>query len=664
MKLDLLTTAWSRLAEKLVSVAMALFFLCLMPNVAAAQTVTQYTNSTDSTPTDLIANARACSVAAAFQRDFVVTDNFVVSNVAIGVLVAHDFRGDMSMFLRSPAGDFVQFNGNTGGGADNYNVLVEDGGGPGLAGHTGNDTATATTSVPPYEENFSPSNSLNAAYAGQSSQGTWTLFICDNFAADDGFFFQADLFLTDTANVADLSLNKSVASGSPSTAVYTLAVTNSAASDLTATGVTVRDILPAGVSFASASGTGTYNSGTGIWTIGTSIAPGTSVSIDLNVNVTAASGTSITNTGEIITSDQTDLDSTPNNGAAGEDDIDSVTFEVGGRLPGIPPSIGAICTAAGASGTTILDWNSQSWVSGSTTGSANVANLGTVNFSVATDGSFNAPLALTLDNSGGFGSAGLSLFQSIEYTNITETTTTTVTLPTAVDGAQFTVFDVDFAANDFADRLQVTGSFNGGAQFNATLTNGQVNFISGNEAIGDGGADGNTDDGNVIATFSQPVDTITIIYGNAPTAPADPDGQAISIHDFTFCAPAASLNVTKISNVVSDGISASNPKAIPGAILRYCILISNAGSATANNISASDNLPADVSFVPGSMLSSDGCSGATTPEDDNVAGADETDPFGMSFAAGGANGSGVVTGTASALGPTDAFAMIFNVTLD
>lgn len=647
----------SGLSRTFWSAFFALICLCAMPSVSFAQTV-QYTNTTDSAPGEITATT-PCSVAAAFQRDFVVSDDFVVDDVNIGLLLAHANRGEWASWLRSPAGTIVRLKNTTGGAANNINVLFDDGAASSVDGHTVNDTATATTSVPPYQRTFRPNEGLNASFGGQSSFGTWTLFVCDfNNNGVNGTFYQSDLYLTPATNIADLSLNKTVASGSPSTAVYTLTVTNAVGSDLSASGITVRDILPAGVSFDSASGTGSYNAGTSIWTLGTTLAPGQSASIDISVNITGAPGTSITNEAEIISSSVTDPDSTPNNGVTTEDDYSSVTFTVGGRIPGIPPSIGAICSAAGAPGTTTLDWNTQSWTTGSSTGSANVTNLGTVNFSVATQGTYNAPLALTLDNNGGLGSAGLSLFQSIEYTNISQVTTTTVTLPTAVDGAQFTVFDIDFADLDFADRLQVSGSFNGGTPFFATLTNGSANYISGNDVIGDALSGSNDDDGNVVATFSQPVDTITIEYGNHTTAPPDPDGQAISLHDFTFCRPVADLSVTKVSNVVSDGVSGTNPKAVPGAILRYCILISNAGSATTTNVSATDNLPAGTSFVAGSMLSGSSCSGTTTAEDDDSSGADESDPFGMSVA------GSTITGTANSLSPGGSMAMIFNVTLD
>lgn len=99
----------------------------------------------------------------------------------------------------------------------------------------------------------------------------------------------------------------------------------------------------------------------------------------------------------------------------------------------------------------------------------------------------------------------------------------------------------------------------------------------------------------------------------------------------------ASLNAAKVSSIVTDTISGANPKALPGATVRYCITISNAGPGIAATINANDILPTRLTYVPGSMVSGADCATAATVEDDNAAGADETDPMGASFTAGTVN---------------------------
>jgi uncharacterized repeat protein (TIGR01451 family) len=118
------------------------------------------------------------------------------------------------------------------------------------------------------------------------------------------------------------------------------------------------------------------------------------------------------------------------------------------------------------------------------------------------------------------------------------------------------------------------------------------------------------------------------------------------------------LAVTKSSSVVSDGISASNPKAIPGSIVRYCVLMTNTDSIAMANISPTDALPANTTYISGSMRSGTSCAGATTIEDDNAVGADESDPFGSSVT------GTTITGTAAALPAGGSFAVVFNVSVN
>ncbi len=97
-------------------------------------------------------------------------------------------------------------------------------------------------------------------------------------------------------SVSDLSLAKSVSNTTPATGTaidYTLNLTNSNTSAADSN-VEVQDILPTGVTFNSATGYGSYNNVTGIWTV-PAIAPGQTRSITLNVTITAPNGTSITN---------------------------------------------------------------------------------------------------------------------------------------------------------------------------------------------------------------------------------------------------------------------------------------------------------------------------------------------------------------------------------
>lgn len=625
---------------------------------AHAQTTTTYSNTTGGA----INSGTPCS--SPLVRNFTVSTSYIIGDVDLGLLATHTWRGDIRITLQSPTGTRVQLvNGDINNiSGDNFNVRLNDGGAQTV--NTDGNTATHSTSAPPYQNDFSPNSPLSA-FNGENAQGTWRLEICDQYPqADNGNFLRADLYLTSLpANYADLSLTKSVSSAAPATGSsisYTLAVTNASGSPATATGVTVLDTLPAGFSFTSATGFGSYNSTTGVWTVG-SVPPGATRTLTINGTVNATSGATILNSAEITASSAPDIDSTPGNGATGEDDYAAASFTVSGsRVAGVPPVL--ICPA----GSTLHDWDSVSWSAGTTSGSYALTAIGTMNFNIAiSGGSFlsNATYggqSPTRQNvvTGGLSPAQYSIFEIVDFTSQAGVVTSTISLPTAVPGAQFTLFDIDYASGQFADRVTVTGSFNGTIVY-PTLTNGVANYVVGNSAYGDATSADGSANGNVVVTFAAPVDTITIEYGSHSLAPANPGQQGMAIHDINFCRPVANLLIAKTSSIVSDPVNGTtNPKAIPGATMRYCLLVTNGGSATATAIYVADPLPATTSFVPGSLRSGTSCAGATTGEDDNATGADESDPFGAAIA------GTTVSASTAALGPGSAFATVFDVTVN
>ena len=137
----------------------------------------------------------------------------------------------------------------------------------------------------------------------------------------------------DTASITvapavDLSLDKSASPMNPGNGenvVFTLTVTNSSPHD-DATGVVVQDNLVAGLSYVSSTGDGSYDSATGLWTVGSVLKDGGSRSIALTVRVDQAG--SLPNFAEVAACNEWDMDSTPGNGEQGEDDEDKVTLGV------------------------------------------------------------------------------------------------------------------------------------------------------------------------------------------------------------------------------------------------------------------------------------------------------------------------------------------------
>jgi uncharacterized repeat protein (TIGR01451 family) len=143
---------------------------------------------------------------------------------------------------------------------------------------------------------------------------------------------EANIIVIDPIELADLSLTKTVNNPTPAQGeeiTYTINVKNNGTDN--ATGVTVKDTLPTGITYVSSTPTG-YDSNTGIWTVG-----------NLNVNETKtleikatvnnnATGT-IRNIAQVQTSDQEDPDSTPGNidpitGTPSEDDEGGVAINI------------------------------------------------------------------------------------------------------------------------------------------------------------------------------------------------------------------------------------------------------------------------------------------------------------------------------------------------
>lgn len=127
------------------------------------------------------------------------------------------------------------------------------------------------------------------------------------------------------SQIADLSLLKAVSAGTPnvgSNVTFTLTLSNTGPNG--ATGVSVRDQLPAGLTFVSATATqGSYDNATGLWTVG-AVAQGANPALSILATVTGAG--QVTNVAEISASDQYDPNSTPNNNNATENDYSSVTL--------------------------------------------------------------------------------------------------------------------------------------------------------------------------------------------------------------------------------------------------------------------------------------------------------------------------------------------------
>lgn len=130
----------------------------------------------------------------------------------------------------------------------------------------------------------------------------------------------------------------------------------------------------------------------------------------------------------------------------------------------------------------------------------------------------------------------------------------------------------------------------------------------------------------------------------------------------------AAIVVVKSSTVVSDPFNnLSNPKAIPGAVIEFCLDVNNTGAAVASSIVLTDAIPANTTYVTGSIRTAPTGVGAACDvgtgiaEDDDNAGADETDPNGGDF---NVTTAGAITVSAPSIAAAARFKATFRVTVN
>lgn len=192
-------------------------------------------------------------------------------------------------------------------------------------------------------------------------------------------------------------------------------------------------------------------------------------------------------------------------------------------------------------------------------------------------------------------------------------------------------------------------------------------------------------DGNYVATAgtlaAAAVQTNVGVADNAAyvdTVFADGDGpydDAVDgkhSDDGQFNVETARLNVTKTSVVVSDPVNCSGapvvcssaPKAIPGAVIEYCLDVNNTGASDAESIVLTDGIPANTTYVAESIKT-----GATSTTNDAIcdvgSGSAQTDAAGGDgeYSASPAPRGSVII-RSSTIPSLNRFRALFRVTVD
>lgn len=445
----------------------------------------------------------------------------------------------------------------------------------------------------------------NAAFTNPSGQGIALSNVTyRSIAPPPG----ADVSLTHTVSDDEAAVGDDV--------TYTIRVQNDGPD---AVNVTMRSLLPSGVTYISNSRGTQYDPNTGIWQTPGPIPSGGTRTITIVARVEATG--SYTALAEILTSDQDDPDSSPGNADVDpfEDDSATAVITPGGAGGGGPGGTAAPLSCAGTAG--LLDWDAagNGWPAGDLNPAPYTVIGVPFDFSVQANGAVfidspdqAAPTPVrSQDNTGGLTPVEDSVHFRVQQgsrSSVVQIATDIGQPGEGVEQLQFQVFDVDFGANQFEDRIAVAGSLGGGGLILPTLTPSSGNRIENGQAIGTLTEDEFSGGGNLTVTFRQPVDRIVITYGNASRAPANPGTQGISLHDVAFCrVPRGELQAAKtvaIWDPDGEGLFM-----LPGNDALYTINVVNVGDGPSDNLFLTDTLPSGVTFWSGDV---DGAAGPAT----------------------------------------------------
>lgn len=434
--------------------------------------------------------------------------------------------------------------------------------------------------------------------------------------------------VTVTRTPVDLAVTKTTRSTQASvgdTVVFSLGVANTSTST-EAADVKVRDALPAGLTFASAAGTGSYDAATSTWTVGR-LAAGARAAIDLRARLGSGTpGTTVTNTAEVVANAvQTDPNPANNSSNAsflvvepGSDlaltktalrasvlETDTVSFRVTVKNAGnrtassivVGDSLPATLVHVAASATQgTFDAASSTWAAGTLLpGDSAWLNL-TVRTAVGTGATTQTNVARVLSFVGARdanaandrGSASVSVLFSGSAADVSVTKTVAIASRQVGDTAVFTVKVKNFGANP-ANGVTVSDSLAAGLGYlSATATVGSYVPASrvwtiGNMAVGDSAI--LTMRAGVSGSVGQ-VLTNTARYLAAATPDLVP-GNNTATASVTVTAPAADIEVVKVVDL---------PTPFELAHVRFTVTTTNLGPNPSTNIRVKDVLPAGLTL--------------------------------------------------------------------
>lgn len=182
---------------------------------------------------------------------------------------------------------------------------------------------------------------------------------------------------------------------------------------------------------------------------------------------------------------------------------------------------------------------------------------------------------------------------------------------------------IDELGADATKKVYVVGDIPAG------VTDGQTGQIVLTATAKEGGTASTEGAALVADTDADAPTVVENVFGDAQGATdgATPDGKHSAIGTYTVVA--TTIVVSKASSVINDPFNGTtNPKAIPGATIQFCITVSNTGATAATEVKVDDGIPVGTTYIADSIKVGTTCDYATaTLEDDDVIdeATDETD---------------------------------------
>lgn len=420
---------------------------------------------------------------------------------------------------------------------------------------------------------------------------------------------------TTIGGAADLAVTKTVDNAAPNvgdTVVFTITAQNLGPDD--ATGVALTDSLPFGLGFVAATpSVGTYDSATGLWTIGDLAL---SDSATLTITATVDEPGSLTNTVAVSASDQPDPDTSNNSAAAAVNAGASADIGVSKTVDEAAPNVGANVTftitatnagpndATGVELTDVLpaglsfvsatpsvgtyDSGSGVWALGALANGA--SETLTIVATVDQPGSILNTVTVTgedqFDPNPANNSSGVSVNGQSADLSVTKTVDNAT--PNVGDDVTFTVTVHNSGPSD-ATNVALTDALPPSLSLvSATPSQGTYDDATGVWTVGTLTAVGPTSSATltIVATVTEAgaaANTATVSAADQP----DPNTANNSASASVNGNPLADLAVTKSGAAT----------VTPGEDIAYTIVVTNNGPSDAVNVVVNDSVPAGLVFV-------------------------------------------------------------------